>query len=648
MDNSRLVKLEDHKGDRKRKTMQSETTTGTRIFNSDNVKASETIAIHQSIHSSSSSSHMPAVPSFFLDATAVTSFSRSFGTAATSAAAAASHTTIRSWGCGLTDTPFVFVHIGKAGGGTIRRRIAAAAVNVTRSDWSSNNEDQSYYPILRRRKRYSPFAKDVVVAEEKATFCNIGRIPRHLPPITQHVSTCRAMTPVGQALACPEYLTKTISGPSCGQEAFNHESILANIVQVGHYDFGQEVHWLPAPYLEEWWRQKWLGNFRDSNIRQDERDHSEPDPAYFILTQWRRLNGISPWCGNYTRPKFKHPNSNLVYTTWSARKRQQDMQTCAQEQALTERMDQATLQALDNQHKLDLSKPVARGQAMSALYASLPVLRVVLMRNPFSWLASRFSWHALAGRGAVCDNVALATAGAGHYDIYHQVELFQQQQQQQQKQKTIQHQPPPLNTSNTSDPTSTTKTTTVRQTMTTTTTTTSTRVATTAVEIENTGAPGWATRFALNHIYQLCGSDCRVRHYHQQATLTELVAQAEANLRHGFAVVGILLEEQEEQEHQKGQGLDAFLAMIAWRVDYMKRISTSTMSASNKTEKTAQGHSTKGKDSACKQKLQDPEFQQALIQASPEVAGLVHLFQVAVQVNQFQYQELTPCGAGAA
>jgi len=40
---------------------------------------------------------------------------------------------IRSWGCHMTDTPFLFVHIGKAGGGIVRRRLATAALNFTRN-----------------------------------------------------------------------------------------------------------------------------------------------------------------------------------------------------------------------------------------------------------------------------------------------------------------------------------------------------------------------------------------------------------------------------------------------------------------------------------------------------------------------------------
>ena len=59
---------------------------------------------------------------------------------------------VRRWGCNRTETPFIFVHIGKAGGGEVRRRIAAAAVNYTRPNDSSARaggwiERDAYYPV---------------------------------------------------------------------------------------------------------------------------------------------------------------------------------------------------------------------------------------------------------------------------------------------------------------------------------------------------------------------------------------------------------------------------------------------------------------------------------------------------------------------
>ena len=53
-------------------------------------------------------------------------------------------TPIRSWGANLTTTPLIFVHIGKAGGGTIRARFAAARPNFAAAHWRTPDPDAVY------------------------------------------------------------------------------------------------------------------------------------------------------------------------------------------------------------------------------------------------------------------------------------------------------------------------------------------------------------------------------------------------------------------------------------------------------------------------------------------------------------------------
>jgi hypothetical protein len=50
---------------------------------------------------------------------------------------------IRSWGCGNTNTTFIFVPIGKAGGGNVRHRIASSRLNIT-----SNTKNQRYQDLI--------------------------------------------------------------------------------------------------------------------------------------------------------------------------------------------------------------------------------------------------------------------------------------------------------------------------------------------------------------------------------------------------------------------------------------------------------------------------------------------------------------------
>jgi hypothetical protein len=106
--------------------------------------------------------------------------------------------TIRNWGCGLMETPLIFVHIGKSGGGTVRARLAASALNYTRSAraWSSDNEDNSYYPV-------GP--------DNRGFFCDKGHPQFRVTPNQgqEKVLFCHAMTPLGQSIACPEPLNWT-------------------------------------------------------------------------------------------------------------------------------------------------------------------------------------------------------------------------------------------------------------------------------------------------------------------------------------------------------------------------------------------------------------------------------------------------------
>jgi hypothetical protein len=105
---------------------------------------------------------------------------------------------IRKWGCDLMETPLIFVHIGKSGGGTVRARLAASALNYTRraGQWPSDNQDNSYYPV-------GP--------DKRGFFCDKGHPQYRVTPNQgqEKVLFCHAMTPLGQSIACPEPLNWT-------------------------------------------------------------------------------------------------------------------------------------------------------------------------------------------------------------------------------------------------------------------------------------------------------------------------------------------------------------------------------------------------------------------------------------------------------
>jgi hypothetical protein len=159
---------------------------------------------------------------------------------------------IRSWGCGLTDTPFMFVHIGKAGGGTARARIAASSVNFTAIQGGGGWKDDAgaYYPV----RNTSSEMGEVV---QKARFCT-SRHPqfRPLPERTfEKTIVCTASTPIGQALACPAPLGRLGDEQRhCAPDLMSDE---APVVYAGHNFLGNELHWLPPKILAKWWSQNW-------------------------------------------------------------------------------------------------------------------------------------------------------------------------------------------------------------------------------------------------------------------------------------------------------------------------------------------------------------------------------------------------------
>ena len=460
---------------------------------------------------------------------------------------------IRKWGCGLSETPFVFVHIGKSGGGTIRRRIAGSAVNFTRStkEWSHPEKDESYFPIRRQQRQdHRDYDDNNDANIIKATFCSSGH--SKFMPLNQRTfegtRICTATTPLGQALACPADFHSADDG-MCGGDPMDWQS--ANVVYVGHNDFGTEIHWLPVPYLQNWWDQHWATHSTSSDTA-----NTNNKIVDAISKQWPRLDPNNVWCGNLHRPWLDvTPNQELRFNKCGER--------------INGQVDLAGFEALQ-QRGVTLLTPMDHARAWSALYSSLPVIRATMMRNPFSWLASKYSWHHLQNRGIRCDDLVYGTAG--HIDLYKDVETEKNGQLLMSK-------------------------------------------------------SGWMRRFALLQILQLCGSDCRVRHYQKQATLPELQLQAEFNLRQGFAVVGILED-----------GEDVFFEMLQTRVEYLdlQRNPHLKFHGKHQTPK-------KGEDGRCKQRFMNPEFQEQILAAAPEVKALVHLYKVADQVNKVQKQELQQC-----
>jgi len=122
----------------------------------------------------------------------------------------------------------------------------------------------------------------------------------------------------------------------------------------------------------------------------------------------------------------------------------------------------------------------------SSVYASMPVLRTVMLREPLSWLVSKFFWRSFN------PGYQLGMSGTKYYN---------------------------LSTCDNSH-----------------------IATTTSLEERLRPVADWVSLASRTYIYALCGEDCAARMQHGTMTLHQVETQARHNLQQSFAVVGIMEE----------------------------------------------------------------------------------------------------------
>lgn len=312
---------------------------------------------------------------------------------------------IRSWSCNLNETPMIFVHIGKAGGGSIRRRFAAAAHNYTRShkDWFQAHLDSHIYPFPTTRDNdggvhSASSSKDDGLDREPqgAKFCNskfkhhrIKETEDRLGTKFEGVVDCNATTPIGRMRACPEPLRDSCLGCDVNSK-------YCHTVYVGHNLLGSEIHWLPPRILQSWWKSQW-GSL--SNTLTDEEEYSKlvSDIEFGIETL---LPEDSRWCNALKRgrPLTRDDEFNRNTQLWT---------NCSEPLALIAdgHFHEFWGETGAVGTKGDIIKAEYRNY--SPIYASLPVHRVTVMREPLSWLLSKYFWH--GNNNGLCDDIPSAS-----------------------------------------------------------------------------------------------------------------------------------------------------------------------------------------------------------------------------------------------
>lgn len=139
----------------------------------------------------------------------------------------------------------------------------------------------------------------------------------------------------------------------------------------------------------------------------------------------------------------------------------------------------------------------------------------------------------------------------------------------------------------------------------------------------------WIDKFALEYVIHLCGEDCAGRLAERIATIEELEAQADSNLRQAFAIVGVL---------DKMQDFNfMFSKRFAYFPDYTQDVDV----------KYTQGRSHKSpvsKESRrCKVAYADPQVRRTLAEKSSGLRMLLRIHNTSKVVSQHHHNELSQC-----
>ncbi|KAG7344400.1 hypothetical protein IV203_022408 [Nitzschia inconspicua] len=451
---------------------------------------------------------------------------------------------IRQWGCQRNETPTIFVHLGKAGGGSNRARLAAAAQQYNRTNWFEPEKDSHFYPIpvehsygtdaqYRRGKfchsvNYHHLVPDGgaskdgnVTAVDRADAFFVKKT-NALKATFEGSLPCNATTPLGLAVACPQPAGRSCMGCDLRSE-------YCDTVYVGHNYLGSELHWLPPRYLKRWW---------ESNMIHPTNDHVDRSPStlYYdsnllldIEKTWTRLGSTAHdavWCTDGHIVHNGRPRAKTRLTNDDP-----SFQKCFK----------TIISQADDQFR-----QFWQSADYSPIYASMPLLRTTMIRDPWSWLGSKFFWHHLDVKGLKCDHQ--------HFGRW---------------------------------------------------------------------IP-WAVK---EYLLPFCGVDCENRWDQGLMTFEEMAVQAEGNLRQSFSVVGLLNE------------TESFYDMVSARIGYLN--------LRNNPHVVGGDHQSVGlhkeEMKRCRALYLTADFQEKVKRQYPELKLMERIFEVAVEVNRFQKQELNQC-----
>ena len=265
------------------------------------------------------------------------------------------------------------------------------------------------------------------------------------------------------------------------------------MVFTAHNNIGSELNWLPPRYLKEhWWdqseyksrdelekywevllddrhrRRKKLGDWAEANRNGTANTKANPE----IEKETDDSDTNHRWCpegymSSDGTTEYDRPSTGGEYEL--------AYQNCSL--PLAERADRAFLESFSPS---GTTTTTATLKNFSPFYASMPLHRVTMMRDPWSWIISKFFWHNLPKQNLTCYDVH----GVMRNDGFGFAPLDQ----------------------------------------------------ITGRELS------WMEQYSFLFLIRLCGNDCRIRYENGIMTLDEIEAQVASNLRNAFSVVGILHE----------------------------------------------------------------------------------------------------------
>lgn len=255
-------------------------------------------------------------------------------------------------------------------GGEIRRHILSAGKNFTKEEnrkfWGSPAKD-TFYPLD------AASTSTVPSAGRRARFFNSAFKNQRPPGFDRRsgrfegVNVCPAATPLGVAFACHSTIRAPARGRTPSRNFAAHTEVCGggdgsgdtnggdcDVVYAGHNLLGAEMSWLPWPWLSRWWEQ-----------------HS----TKLGLPNGTPVPGSRHACSHDATEHNPSLNNSLLYTQ------------CI--------MPAAREADADAARAFSIGKDAAQAYSTSwaPLYASLPLLRVTMLREPFSYLISKYFWH---------------------------------------------------------------------------------------------------------------------------------------------------------------------------------------------------------------------------------------------------------------